>query len=168
MQIATENNVTSIIISMTAFFVSRWECVHCGMKKSSDSYLLLRFLEHCACACCVLFVSRNRYPSIITIEISPTCSNVYRIAGNFRGRKLSRISRFFSHPRKFSPRNSRHATPIIRSVFAFRESFLHEMLLSYRSAKVFSLENFPLYGTYRGFSTLCACAIYMVARVIPR
>ena len=65
----------------------------------------------------------------------------YRIAGNFRGRKLSRISRFFSHPRKFSPRNSRHATSIIRSVFAFRE-----MLLSYRSAKVFSLENFPLYG----------------------
>ena len=29
----------------------------------------------------------------------------YRIAGNFRGRKLSRISRFESHPRKFSPRN---------------------------------------------------------------
>ena len=57
---------------MSAFFVSRWKCVHCGMKKSSDSYLLLRFLEHCACACCVLFVSRNRYPSTITIEISPT------------------------------------------------------------------------------------------------
>ena len=30
---------------------------------------------------------------------------------------------------------------------AIRESFLHEMLLSYRSAKVFSFENFPLYGT---------------------
>ena len=26
------------------------------------------------------------------------------------------------------------------------ESFLHEMLLSYQSAKVFSLESFPLYG----------------------
>ena len=77
-------------------------------------------------------------------------SEIYRIAGNFRGRKLSRISRFFSHPRKFSPRNSRHATPIIRSVFAFRESFLREMLLSYRSAKVFSLENFPLYGIVEG------------------
>ena len=65
----------------------------------------------------------------------------YRIAGNFRGRKLSRISRFFSHPRKFSPRNSRYAIPIMRTVLAFRE-----MILSYRSAKVFSLENFPLYG----------------------
>ena len=68
------------------------------------------------------------------------------LAGNFRGRKLSRISRFFTHPRKFSPRNSRHATPIMRPVLTFHESFLREMLLSYRSAKVFSLENFPLYG----------------------
>ena len=72
----------------------------------------------------------------------------YRIAGNFRGRKLSRISRFFSHPRKFSPRNSRHATPIMRPASTFCEIFLREMLLSYRSAKVFSLKNFPLYGMY--------------------
>ena len=75
-------------------------------------------------------------------------SRKYRIAGNFRGWKLSRISRFFSHPRKFSPQNSSHATPIMRPVLTFRESFLHEMLLSYRSMKVFSLENFPLYGTW--------------------
>ena len=66
------------------------------------------------------------------------------MAGNFQGRKLSRILRFFRHPRKFSPRNSRHATPILRPVLAFRE-----MLLSYRSAKIFSLENFPLYGNAR-------------------
>ena len=71
---------------------------------------------------------------------------MYRIAGNFRGRKLSRISRFFRHPRKFSPRNSRHATPIMRPILTFRESFLREMLLSYWSVKIFSLENFPLYG----------------------
>ena len=70
----------------------------------------------------------------------------YRIVGNFRGRKLSQISRFFSHLRKFSPRNSMHAIPIMQPVLTFRESFLREMLLSYRSAKVFSLENFPLYG----------------------
>ena len=35
----------------------------------------------------------------------------------------------------------------MRPVLTFRESFLHEMLLSYRSVKVLSLENFPLYGT---------------------
>ena len=34
----------------------------------------------------------------------------------------------------------------MRPVLAFRESFLREMILSYQSAKVFSLENFPLYG----------------------
>ena len=34
-----------------------------------------------------------------------TYVDTYRIAGNFQGRKSSRISRFYSHPRKFSPRN---------------------------------------------------------------
>ena len=61
-------------------------------------------------------------------------SRKYHIAGNFRGRKLSRISRFFSHLRKFSPRNSRHATPIM---LPFRESFLREMLLSTDPRKFF-------------------------------
>ena len=76
----------------------------------------------------------------------------YRIAGNFRGRKLSWISWFFSHPWKFSPRNSRHATPIMRPILTFHESFLREMLLSHRSAKVFSLENFSLDGILAIFS----------------
>ena len=67
--------------------------------------------------------------------------------GNFRGRKLSRISRFYSRPRSFSPRNFRHATLIYAISLTFCESFLREMLPSYRSVKVFSLENFPLYGT---------------------
>lgn len=49
-------------------FFSRWGCVHCGLKKSSDCYLLLRFLEHCACACHVLLISRNRLPSIIIMK----------------------------------------------------------------------------------------------------
>ena len=92
---------------------------------------------------------------VVLVYSNPECGSrcvvsildKYRIAGNFRGRKLSRISRFFRHPRKFSLRNSRHATPIMRPLLTFRESFLREMLLSYRSAKVFSLENFPLYGT---------------------
>ena len=70
----------------------------------------------------------------------------YHIAGNFQGRKLSRISRFFSHPRKFSRRNSRHAKLVMRPVLIFRE-----MLLSYRSAKVVSLENFLLYGNFVHF-----------------
>ena len=91
----------------------------------------------------------NAEESKVTV-IANMCSYpfLYRIEGNFRGRKLSRISRFFNHPRNFSPRNSRHATPIMRPVLTFCESFLPEMLLSYQSTKVFSLENFPLYGIY--------------------
>ena len=34
----------------------------------------------------------------------------------------------------------------MRPVLTFRENFLREMLLSYQSVKVFSLENFLLYG----------------------
>jgi len=49
----------------------------------------------------------------------------YHIAGNFRGRKLSWISRFCGYSRKFSP----------------RKLYFHQF------AKVFSLESFPLYGT---------------------
>ena len=73
---------------------------------------------------------------------------VYRIAGNFRGRKLLWISRFDSHPRKFSSRNLGHAAPTYDWFQAIRESFLREILTSYGSAKVFSLESLPLYSMY--------------------
>ena len=67
----------------------------------------------------------------------------YRIAGNFRGRKLSRISRFYSHPR-----NELLGMPHpLCDQFTFGESFLSEMLPFYRSVKVFSLEIFLLYGS---------------------
>ena len=105
-----------------------------------------RTVDCLAQACCHLRICHIivRQTKRFKIKLSSS-GGTYRIAGNFRGRKLMNFT-IFSHPRKFSPQNSRHATPIIRSVFAFRESFLRKMLLSYRSAKVFSLENFPLYG----------------------
>ena len=59
------NNTTVNIHVCLCCVVSRWGCVHCGLKKPSDCYLLLRFLEHRACACCVLLISCNRHPSII-------------------------------------------------------------------------------------------------------
>ena len=69
----------------------------------------------------------------------------YRIEQNFRGRKYSRISRFWSHPRKFSPQNlGVPYQPMVGLVFY--ESFLREMVTSYQSVKVFSLESFLLYG----------------------
>ena len=79
----------------------------------------------------------------------------YRIAGNFWGRKFSWISRFESHPQKFSPRNFGHAAPTYVWFQAIRESFLREILTSYGSAKVFSLESLPLYG----ISTWCCMCL---------
>ena len=73
---------------------------------------------------------------------------IYHIAGNFRGRKLSWISRFESHPQKFSREIWGCATTTYDLFQAIRESFLREILTSYGSAKVFSLESFPLYGSY--------------------
>ena len=101
-------------------------------------------------------------------RIIPYHCRHYRIAGNFRGRKLSRISRFFRHPRKFSPWNSRHATPTMRPVLTFRESFLHEMLLSYRSTKVLSLENFPLYSNFHGWENfVTAISTTIIMKLAP-
>ena len=63
-----------------------------------------------------------------------------------REKTLTNFAIFQPSVKVFSMK-SRHATPIMQPVLTFREIFLREMLLSYRSAKVFSLENFPLYGT---------------------
>ena len=84
------------------------------------------------------------YPLFILYTVTYMYYNInvmYCIVGNFRGRKLSRISRFYSHMRKFSPRNFGHATLIYAISLIF-----HEMLPSYQSVKVFSLKSFPLCG----------------------
>ena len=71
---------------------------------------------------------------------------MYRIAGNFRGRKPSRILRFESHLRKISREIWGRAAPTYDWFQAIHESFLREILTSYESAKVFSLKSLPLYG----------------------
>ena len=48
---------------------------------------------------------------------------IYRIAGNFRGRKLSRISRISASSRKFSLRTSHAHATSIRSIVWIREIF---------------------------------------------
>jgi len=69
----------------------------------------------------------------------------YRIAENFRGRKLLRISRFCGYLWKFSPQNWGAWCPLAQQKRAIRESFLHENRIFHQFAKVFSLESFPLY-----------------------
>ena len=86
--------------------------------------------------CLSCFIHNNRIWSYFICSIF-----ILRIAGNFRGRKLSRILRFLISA-------IRESFSIMRPILTFRE-----MLLTYPSAKVFSLENFPLYGTYIQFHT---------------
>ena len=69
----------------------------------------------------------------------------YHIAENFRGRKLSWISRFYSHPRKFSPQILGMPYPPMIG-FSIPWKFSPRNGPSYWSAKVFSLESFPLYA----------------------
>ena len=70
----------------------------------------------------------------------------YHIVQNFWGRKHSQILRFWSYLWKFSPQNLCVLYPPMIYILAFGESFLHEMVTSYRSVKFFSLKNFPLDG----------------------
>ena len=70
-----------------------------------------------------------------------TNHGLYHIVGKLSREKTFTNFAIFQPSAKVSPQNSWHATPIMQPVLTF-----HEMLLSYRSAKVFSLVNFPLYG----------------------
>ena len=75
-------------------------------------------------------------------------STVYRIAGNFQGRKPSRISLFCCGClQKFSLQNLGVWHPLAWHKRAIRESFLHENHIFHQFTKLFSLESFPLYSS---------------------
>ena len=69
----------------------------------------------------------------------------YRIAENFQGRKLSRISRFCGYLRKFSLRNLGAWHPLTPYKRVICKSFLRENRIFHQFAKVFFLKSFPLY-----------------------
>ena len=81
------------------------------------------------------------------ISIVETENNTYRIAGNFRGRKLSQISRFWSYLWNLSQQNWGHGVFWQQHQWTIHESFLHENLIFHQFTKVFSLKSFLLYGT---------------------
>ena len=64
--------------------------------------------------------------------------DMYRIAENFRGRKISRISRFCCNLWKFCPWNLGVWRPLAWQKQAIRKSFLYENRIFHWSAKVFS------------------------------
>ena len=89
--------------------ISNYKCIECGCILLKPSWT----------SCRICSVQLLKHITIILYAVTQYC-----IVGNFRGRKPSQILWFFSHPRKFSPRNFRHATPIMRLVLTFRKSFL--------------------------------------------
>ena len=86
---------------------------------------------------------------------------IYRIAGNYWGRKISQILWFCGYTQKFPPAKFGAWRPLAWQKWAIRESFLQENHIFHQFAKVFSLESSPLYGVYinymrykwRAFST---------------
>ena len=73
--------------------------------------------------------------------------SMYRIAGNFRGWKRSRISRYRRLPQVLSVNLCRaHAHDTGQS--AICESFIRDMLNFNQFAKVFTHKSFPLYGRF--------------------
>ena len=90
---------------------------------------------------CSLLISRHNYNS-----------EIYRIAGFFRGRKLSRISRFGGDSQKFSPRKSifkqldTALVDVVHWIPVNSRKFSHQKSIFKQFAKVFSRERNPLYG----------------------
>ena len=97
----------------------------------------------------------NFQPSIFTShELSnwqdhvgePTLALVsWTRVGNFWGSKLSWISQFCGYSQKFSPWNLGTWCPLVQHKQAICESLLRENCIFNQSAKVFSLESFPLW-----------------------
>ena len=70
----------------------------------------------------------------------------YRIAGNFRGRKLSRIGEKSNFRRENFCGLLAFATPKNATPLKFHEKTFANSHKTAKFTKVFSLESFPLYG----------------------
>ena len=70
---------------------------------------------------------------------------LYRIAGNFRGSKLSRI-RPKNHFRRINFREFYYSAILYRIIYNFREFYFRESQKIAKRAKVIGLESFQLYG----------------------
>ena len=123
----SENRDTSdgVILTYIQDCYTYWYYV-CFLLTWPDSLLVWRWLE-CICwwnkCCCSL-----SWHTWGTLSQRVRHYTVY-IAGNFRGRKLPRISRFCGYSRKFSPRNLGAWHPLAWHKQAISESFLRENIL---------------------------------------
>ena len=96
----------------------------------------------------LLFCTKSRSPRQSTVYTNyktvETTARIPRIAGKFRGRKVSRISRFCGYSQSFLREIWRHG--VLSSGKSEQSAQVFSAKI-YQSAKVFSLESFPLYGS---------------------
>ena len=96
---------------------------------------------------------RHSYHIItIRLEKKVVC---YRIAGLFRGRKFSQISRICPSSRKYYLQILHHpmrAIGGVANIMAIRENFIREIHKCQPFAKIFSREINPLYGIYKSLN----------------
>ena len=90
----------------------------------------------------------------------------YRMAENFRGRKLSWISRLCGYSQRFSPWNLGMCLSFGAARASNPRKFLHENRTFYQFAKVFSLKIFPLYGRLMMFCALKGCSDYSLTNTL--
>ena len=91
------------------------------------------------------------YRISLSVKFGTQAPDKYRIAGFFRGRKLSRILRFCGDSRKFYPRKSivkqldTVLVGVVHWVTANSQTISPRKSIFKQFAKVFSLERNPLY-----------------------
>ena len=91
------------------------------------SYLLLNYLYPSRLLLSYLYPSHLLLNYLYTLEWAYPLV-IYRIVGKFGGRKLSQISQFCSHLRKFSPQNLGMWRSLAQQKWAICESFLHAIV----------------------------------------
>ena len=92
-------------------------------------------------------IGRNQYIDLMNQYRSKVCT-MYHIAGNFEGENFRGFRGLKAICESFLRGIWGHAAPTYDWFQAIRESFLHEILTSYGSTEVFSLESLLLYGMY--------------------
>ena len=115
---------------------------HNNLQRIACHGVIPPYIESPSLATCCMNKPNKLQCTSCTALIWGTCKqpvyttiNTYRIVGNFRGRKLSRISWFYGYSQKCSPWHS-----LVRQKWAIHESFLSKIVYFHNSRKLSPLK----------------------------
>ena len=132
-------------------------CCHTKLNAVPPSFYPVLFCLHKKVKC------TSYYPIAIIVHVLATQATKYRIAENFRGRKLSRISRFCGDSRKFSPRNlgAWRSLPRQKRKFSSRKSYFSLIRESFLPRKFFAIRCTTCQGL-EVVALRCQCSVLTV------